>query len=356
MGVGPVGPREGVWEVAGPTRQHRPAPLARHFSRLYSQPFPGVAAVWPRIVKVLQDIWPPLPVWKRLDVCVLVVALYTLGVELLVDFVLKFQSPGWIGGLSVVNAVLLGVLLGFRNREAYERWWEARKLWGQLINDSRNLCVKVAALVNPPDGERAAFARLVVAFAVALKQHLRGGQPLQAVAGFHDDPATPAHVPAHLAGRVYQQLKEWKAAGKLTDIEFLALDPHARALLDVCGACERIRSSPVPLSYRSLLRHGTVLYLITAPWFMAAEYGYWAIAVVSLMAYFLLGTELTAENVEEPFGGDSDDLTLTTYCDVIRKSCTEVLGVELPPVVADAGFQTVSLPLQAVLNAVPRKS
>jgi putative membrane protein len=98
--------------------------------------------------------------------------------------------------------------------------------------------------------------------------------------------------------------------------------------MDVCGACERIRSSPVPLSYRSLLRHGTVLYLVSAPWFMTAEYGYWAIAVVSLMAYFLLGTELTAEDVEEPFGRDADDLALSSYCDTVRKSCAEVLGLE----------------------------
>lgn len=304
-----------------------------------------------RIVRLWFGFWPPLPVWRRLDVSVLVVALYSLVVELIVEHLLPTRPPKWIGEMAVVNAVLLGVLLGFRNREAYERWWEARKLWGQLINDSRNLCLKVTTLVNPPAEERRSFAQLVVGFAVALKRHLRVGQPLQTVPGFESDPATPTHVPAHLAGRVFEQLKAWKTAGKITDMEFLALDPHTRALMDVCGACERIRSSPVPLSYRALLRHGTVLYLLSAPWFMTTEYGFWAILVVSLMAYFLLGTELTAENVEEPFGGDADDLTLTTFCETIRKSCTEVLGVELPPVVADPNFPTVSLSLNAVLNA-----
>lgn len=296
-----------------------------------------------RLLRIWLGFWPPLPVWRRLDVSVLAVGLYTLAVELVVQL-LPERPPRWIGEMAVVNAVLLGVLLGFRNREAYERWWEARKLWGQLINDSRNFCLKVAILVNPPADERGAVARLVVGFAVALKYHLRGGRPLQTVPGFGTDPATPTHVPAHLAGRVYDRLKGWRDAGNLTDFEFLALDPHAKALMDVCGACERIRSSPVPLSYRSLLRHGTVLYLISAPWFIAAEYGYWAIAIVCLMAYFLLGTELTAENVEEPFGGDADDLTLTTYCDTIRKSCTELLGVDLPVVKPDPDGPTVSVP------------
>lgn len=306
-----------------------------------------------RILRIWLGFWPPLPVWKRLDVSVLIVALYTLGVELVANFLLPFTPPKWFGELAVVNAVLLGVLLGFRNREAYERWWEARKLWGQLINDSRNLCLKVAAMADPPADERTALARLVVGFAVAVKFHLRGGQPLQNVPGFEGDPATPAHVPAHLAGRVFAQLKAWRTAGKLTDTELLALDPHARGLMDVCGACERIRSSPVPLSYRSLLRHGTVLYLLSAPWFMAAEYGYWSIAIVALVGYFLLGTELTAEDVEEPFGTDADDLTLTTFCDTIRKSCTEVLGVELPAVVPDPNFPTVSVPPAAVLGMKP---
>lgn len=282
-----------------------------------------------RLVQWYYAFWPPLPVWRRLDLSVIVVAVYTLLVEAVLSQ-LPHRPPKWIGELSVVNAVLLGVLLGFRNREAYERWWEGRKLWGQLINDSRNLALKAVTYANPPADERRRLGVLIAGFAVALKLHLRGDQKkLREVTGFEGETADPVHVPAHLAGRVFDLLKRWKAGGTISDIEFLALDPHARALMDVCGACERIRSTPVPLSYRSLLRHGTVLYLLSAPWFMATEFGYWAVIVVSLMAYFLLGTELTAEDVEEPFGRDADDLALGRYCETIRASCAEVLGVEV---------------------------
>lgn len=284
--------------------------------------------MWHRLWQWVMALWPPLPVWKRLDLSVLVVLLYTLAVELVAG-VLPFRPPRWIGELAVVNAVLLGVLLAFRNKEAYERWWEARKQWGQLVNDTRNLATKVMASVHPDAADRARLARLMGGFAVSLKQHLRGGQPLQAVPGFEADPETPDHVPAHLAGRVIRLLHDWRAAGRLSDVEFLTLDPHVRSLLDVCGVCERIRTTPVPLSYRSLLRHGTVLYLLSAPWFMAAEYGYWAIAVVGLLAYFLLGTEMTAEDVEDPFGRDADDLALSAFCATIRKSCEQILGVDL---------------------------
>jgi putative membrane protein len=82
----------------------------------------------------------------------------------------------------------------------------------------------------------------------------------------------------------------------------------------------------MPLSYRSLLRHGTILYLLTAPWFMAGEFGYWGVAIVGLIAYFLLGTELTAECIEDPFGTGDDQLDLSKYCETIRKSMEEIMG------------------------------
>lgn len=277
----------------------------------------------PPRVPWLARVWPPLPVWKRLDLAVLCVIGYT---ALVVSFenIVGITMPKWIGDMAVVNGVLLGVLLGFRNREAYDRWWEARRLWGQLVNDSRNLCLKARVWADPAGA--AELRRLVPGFAVALKGHLRKGTTLQSVAGFESDPATPEHVPLHLAGRVYQLIAAWIAAGRITDIQFQTLDAHARGLMDVCGACERIRNSPVPVSYRALLRHGTIIYLATAPWFMSGDYGYWATLVVALLAYFLLGIEFTAEDVEEPFGTDGDDLDLAKFCRTIRAGVEEVLG------------------------------
>lgn len=274
-------------------------------------------------------VWLPLPVWRRLDAFVLLVAAYTAVVEFIAQS-LAFQLPKWVGDMSIVNGIILGVLLGFRNREAYERWWEGRRLWGQLVNDSRNLCLKAAALADPDPDDRRRFGRLVAGFAVGLKNHLRGaGRRLRHVPGFEKEAADPDHVPAHLAGRVFAALRDWRRAGRLSDLDALSIDPHARALMDVCGGCERIKSSPVPLSYRALLRHGTILYLATAPWFLTDEYGYWAVPVVALLTYFLLGIELTAEDVEDPFGKDGDDLELGRFCETIRKSAEEILGADL---------------------------
>ena len=276
------------------------------------------------IVRTLKSMWPPLPVWQRLDAAVLAVAVYTVLV-VGVEHLYPIKASGWSGATAVLNALILGVLLGFRNREAYDRWWEGRRLWGQLVNDSRTLCLKLAALRVEPDARRRAGA-LVVGFAVALKQRLRGEGTLQTVPGFEHEAATPPHVPIYLAGRVAELVQAQRAAGKLSEVDVLALDPHVRALMDVCGACERVKSTPLPLSYRSLLRHGLVLYLLSTPWLVVDQLEWWSVPAMALMAYFLLGIELTAEDVEEPFGRDGDDLALAAYCDTIRNSVAQVLS------------------------------
>ena len=262
------------------------------------------------------------------------------GVSWLVEELFRVQIALAVAPFEFAGAAL-GLLLILRTNAGYDRWWEARKLWGQLINDSRNICLKVKSFVKVDADEHRRFGRLVVGFAVALKNHLRGGKPLQAVPGFGKETAAPEHVPLQLAEWVFAQLRAWRTGGKLTDLDALMIDQHAKALMDVSGACERIRSSPVPLSYRALLRHGTIFYLLSAPWFMSGEYGYMAVGVVAMLAYFLLGIELTAEDVEEPFGKDGDDLELTRFCETIRKSIEQILGdLEL----GDAALSTVNVP------------
>lgn len=262
----------------------------------------------------LRAIWPPLPVWRRLDLAVGAVAAYTA----LVVFGERFVGghlPDWTSGSALINALVLGVLLGFRNREAYDRWWEARKLWGQLINDSRSLCTKLAARTGVSAETRDEVRRLVPAFAVALKDRLCGA-------------TGPVHVPLDIYGRLVARLQAERDAGRLTEMDLLVLDPHVRGLMDVCGGCERIKSTPIPLSYRSLLRHGMVLYLLSTPWLVADALGWWSVLTVTLFAYFLLGVELTAEDVEDPFGSDGDDLSLAAYCETVRAGAEQVF---LPP-------------------------
>ena len=271
-----------------------------------------------------------VPAWhvaRRLFALVGIAVIYAAIVAWIVH---TLDSPKWSAGTewATINGLILGVLLVFRNKEAYERWWEGRKLWGQLINEIRNLALKIRAHVELTEAEQAEVTRLLNGFPHALKCHLRGDEDLHHVPGFEHDRDHTDHLPLYIAGRLANLLAQWHREGRMSQEILWILDVHARALMDVCGACERIRSSPVPYSYRALLRHGVLLYMLLSPWSFILENGFWGILIVGVVFYFLLGIELIAEDVEEPFGLDTDDLPLERLCDVIRLSVAEVFGVK----------------------------
>lgn len=278
----------------------------------------------PKLRPMLRRVVPPLPVAPRLVLAVGVVTLYGLVVGVLarrLDFPLEDIGQG----VTVLNGIVLGVLLVFRNNAAYDRWWEGRKVWGQLINDVRNLCVTARGLADPPEAEAREFGRALVGFAHALRMHLRGGATLAEVPGYAGDARRPAHVPGFLAGRVMEQIGAWRAVGRIDGFALQMLVDQARGLLDHCGVCERIRNTPLAHSYRALLRHGTLIYSAIAPIYVVRAVGLWGVPVLGLVFYFLFGVEMAAEHVEEPFGTDGDDLTLGAYCNVIEASVAELL-------------------------------
>ncbi len=243
--------------------------------------------------------------------------IYAVAITLLVE---RLQLPVWRPGNEAAAALtaVLGTLIVFRNNAAYDRWWEARKLWGTLNNEVRNLALKVRAHVEADASELADFSRLLVGFAHALRMHLRGETTVRQVPGFEKEPTTFPHAPGYIAGRVHQALDRWNREGRLKESLWI-LDQHARSLMDVSGACERIHTTPAPSSYRALLRIGMILYVILAPWAVAMEIGWWAPLVTGVAMVFLIGMELTGETVEEPFGTEGDDLPLENYCENIER-------------------------------------
>ncbi len=170
------------------------------------------------------------------------------------------------------------------------------------------------------------MAHLLAGFPVALNRHLRG-QPLRLrdLPGFEHAKDDPAHVPSYLAGRLYTIVADWKRAGYVDEAVLRILDPHLRALLDVCGGCERILNTPLSPSYKMLLRTGLVLNALVEPWYITSEIGFWGVPVFLLGCFFLLGVELIDTIVEEPFGRERDDLDLDRYCRTIQDSVRMIL-------------------------------
>ena len=266
---------------------------------------------------------PTLHIGRTLALWMIPALAYTAAVTAVVPYVNLPESPLGEQAAAAIS-VGLSVLVVFRNNAAHDRWWEARKLWGQLINDSRNLALKARAHAQPTAEECGRLARLIAGFAEALRQHLHGVVGIRSVPGFESEPADFPHAPGYIAGLIHELLDRWNRQGRLRDTVWV-LDVHARALMDICGACERIRNTPLASSYRALLRWGIALNVLFTPWALAPIMGWWDLPVLAIAFGFLLGIELTAEAIENPFGREEDDLPLDIYCRTIETFVFAVL-------------------------------
>jgi putative membrane protein len=259
-----------------------------------------------------------LSVGRRLGFALLGVTVYCVAAGLAALWfeigVMEFGAQA-----SLINTVILSLLMGFRNSAAYQRWWEARGLWGKLTNDSRNLAAKCAAFVSADVLARSRVGLLLVSFAEALKRQLRDESPrLRDLPGFEDEKDDPPHVPLYLARRLFAVIGEWDRNGQVNTPKFLALDAQASGLLEVCGACEKIKTTPLSPSYKGLLRAGLILNVLAEPWLTVPKIGFWGLSVVLVAYFFLFGVEVIDSIVEEPFGRERDDLDLDRYCRTIR--------------------------------------
>lgn len=241
-----------------------------------------------------------LPVWKEHS-----------------DYAYVLELPS---DVHTALSTIVGLLLVFRTNAAYARWWEARQLWGQLVNVSRNLVVKVRTLVQPDQEALENFGQLVIRFAKSLQVHLRVmGDARRSLTSFQG-----AHVPLQTSLEIYEQLHEWKQRGLIDGELLIVIDTEAHALMNVCGGCERIVTTPISPSYRTFVRLCILIYLLTLPWGLVHEFSYWTIPLTTILAYFMIGFETIAESVEEPFGHDDDDLDLEGICRAIETSVRDV--------------------------------
>lgn len=267
-----------------------------------------------------------LAIVKQLTFWLAIILVYCVAVfAILRYFDIHLGEMG--GELSLIQTIILSLLMSFRNRSAYDRWWEGRRLWGQLVNDSRNLAVKLKAYVPQDILEQSGIKQLMIAFPVVLKRHLRGDSTtLHDMPGLESEAARTGHLPILVASRIVEKVTELLRAGHLKEMMFRNLDVHLSGMLDVCGACERIVNTPFPFSYKAMLRTGLVLHFILAPWFTLSAMELSGIPVLLLVCFFLLGMELIDSHIEEPFGHDEDDLDLERYAETIGMNVKEILG------------------------------
>ncbi len=222
--------------------------------------------------------------------------------------------------------LVLGWLLVFRTNTSYGRWWEARTLWGGLVNTIRNLSLKYVDLIEVPGKDLAKTKRILRLFPRALKDHLRDGASLEDSELIEEGQSLPQHVPTFLASLLYSRLRLWKKEGVIDGSQLIVMDEDVRKLLEIVGGCERIRNTRLARSYRTFARQCVFMYLLSLPWGIVHDFNWWTVPLSAMISYFMLGMEIAAEHTEEPFGDDEDDLDLEGLCRVIESSVDEVFA------------------------------
>ncbi len=272
---------------------------------------------------VLGKIWQPL---------------VFLGCWSVAVVVLHHQFPRRVTGHAppyTLLGIALSIFFSFRNNACYERWWEGRHQWGALVNAARDFARQTLVLENAAFGARQYLLSLVSAFCFALVTHLRPGVP------FHADqflsPADDARVqhapnrPDAIIQIMGQRLAALRDQGAIGDIMFQVLDHGVQRFTAVQGACERIRSTPVPFSYNQLLRRTTFVFLLVLPLGMITNLGWTEVLAELILGYVFLGLDALGEELEEPFGEQPNSLPIAALAKTIDIELRAALGrTDLP--------------------------
>ncbi len=271
----------------------------------------------------------------KLAPLILFILAYSLGITYLEIHYFKVDSDSWVRNLPQMHSLLsfvISMLLVFRTNTAYDRWWEGRKLWGQLVNSSRNLAIKIAGMVDREDEEtRKFFRRAIPIYAFGLKDHLQSKVTEYSlhegeIEGLPTKVDGQMHVPNQIAKGLFAKINQLYSGGKITGDQLIVLNGEITAFTDICGACERIKNTPIPYSYSSFIKKFIMLYTLSLPIGYAYMLGYFAAPIVAFVFYVLASLELIAEEIEEPFGEDENDLPMGKMSENIQRHVGEILG------------------------------
>lgn len=261
---------------------------------------------------------------------------YALAIVLLEKYVLHLSDESVLRNVTLLHTLLgfvISMLLVFRTNTAYDRWWEGRRLWGSLVNNSRNLGLKLHQMLPVSEVQVRQFYQAAIPnFAVVLRNHLRDqvrpGDFVDTPLLRFNDLRADEHLPNQLASAMFGQAFALEQRGVLRPEHLLVLNPELQSFMDICGACERIKKTPIPYSYSSFIKKFIVSYCLTLPIGFTFSLHYLVVPFTMFVFYVLASLEILAEEVENPFGTDENDLPLDSICQTIYKTVHQ--GFEHP--------------------------
>lgn len=263
--------------------------------------------------------------WKEL----IYIGIFTLMIAFfIINYFPENQTLEKLITLYSLIGFVISLLLVFRTNTAYDRWWEGRRKWGELVNETRNLAIKLSVLLDEEE-DRDFFKRMIPNFAFAMRDHLRRGADLTHLDISDDERYVlhqKNHVPAAITAMLYDRVRQLKNAKKLSEEEFLALDKNLNAFMDIIGACERIKNTPIPFSYSIFIKKFIFLYVTTLPLAFVTVFGYYSALVATFVFYVLVSMEVLAEEIEDPFGKDENDLPTDQLSKKIQENIAELFA------------------------------
>jgi ion channel-forming bestrophin family protein len=259
------------------------------------------------------------------------VAVWSAAVMIFHTFVYRVAVPPTAHTLV---GLAVGLLLVFRTNGSYERFWEGRKMWGNIVNDSRNVARTTAAFLDRRSELLEPIVLWTASFSYACMHSLRGAASIgplarRLAAAEVAQVEAAQHVPSAVAFRISRLVAAARAAGHLSDYVSMEIEGGMRRLIDHLGACERIRKTPVPFAYVVHLRTAMVVFGVTLPFALLDSFGWSSIIYNSLIAFVLFGIEEIGVEIENPFGVDANDLPLEQICSTIEQDLLAVVEQSL---------------------------
>jgi putative membrane protein len=236
---------------------------------------------------------------------------------------IRISEPNEVLSMS---SLAIGLIMGFRTQSSYDRWWEGRRLWGDLVNKTRNFSIKLCEFVSLSPSDKLRFARLLREFSLSLKDHLRDIKYDLAAGSLVEHVEPSNHVPLHIASLLHRETEKMLDNNTISETKFWLLNDQLSGFVDVVGGCERLKTSPLSAWFRVGIWLWLLFYYLILPLLLSPHFGYWSIPIVLLAVYFGVALELTVEQLHEPFGRELNDLPLDTITDNIRKSIDQIFG------------------------------
>ncbi len=242
----------------------------------------------------------------------------------------------------------IGVIVGFRNNSSYGRWWEARTLWGSIVNNSRSLARQVVSVVHADesrdkpalDAMRHKIVYYQTAYVHALRQQLRGLEPWEELRRILpeecDSLGGHKNVPLELQRRIGLCLKACRDKGWLDALHWSAMDGSLNDLADAQGGAERIKNTPMPKQYDFFPQLFVQIYCLLLPLALVANMGIFTPLGSTLVGFMFLALDKIGRDLEDPFDNTIYDVPLTSICATIEINLRQLLGERNLPTPVDA--------------------